>query len=223
MRANAGFSRIVIFASGKGTGFERLLEDRAAGRLPVEIAALACNVASAGAVEIAHAHNVPVALVEHQGLRREEHELKLLTAVKDACGVDLKTEGWVVLAGYMRLFSPQFMELLADSALGVVRAVNIHPSLLPAFPGVDAYDQAWNHGVKVVGCTVHLLSSAVDDGPIVAQAPLVLRDDETLESLRARGHALEHEVYGATIARLARGGWKLEKTVGGARQRVVFP
>jgi phosphoribosylglycinamide formyltransferase-1 len=123
----------------------------------------------------------------------------------------------------MRLFSENFTKHLGGGPQGTVRAVNIHPSLLPAFPGVDSYAQAYAHGVKVTGCTVHLLSSKMDDGPIVAQSALALHEGETLASLKERGHALEHEIYGATIARLARGGWTLVTPAGGTRQKVVFP
>lgn len=212
------FDRIVVFASGRGTGFERLLRDRAEGRLGVTIAALVCNEPGAGAIAIAEEHSVPVALAPHKGLSREAHEERVLGSLKAAASIDLRDDGGVVavLAGYMRLFSAAFVESLRFPDRGVSRMVNIHPSLLPSYKGVDGYGQAHAHGAKVTGATVHFVTTGLDDGPIIAQAALAVGEGEGLESLRARGHALEHELYGATIQRLARVPWGIEG------RRVIF-
>ena len=218
MSAAPLFDRIVVFASGRGTGFERLLRDRAEGRLPVSIAALVCNEPGAGALSVAQKGKVPAVLVPHRGLDRAGHEEKVLAALKAEAGIDLRGDGRVlaVLAGYMRLFTPAFVEALFTERLKVSRMVNIHPSLLPSFKGTDGYGQAYAHGCKVTGATVHFVTAGLDDGPIISQGALTIEEGEPLDDLKVRGHALEHELYGAAIARIARDPWHIEG------RRVVF-
>jgi phosphoribosylglycinamide formyltransferase-1 len=111
---------------------------------------------------------------------------------------------WVILAGYMRLLSPEFVRAFPQ------RILNIHPSLLPAFPGLDAQHQAFDYGVKVAGCTVHFVDEQLDHGVIILQRTVTVADDDTADTLAARILREEHQAYGEAIARLLRGGWKIE-------------
>ena len=150
---------------------------------------------------------------------RDEHEQLVLAQLPTQ--VD-----WIALAGYMRLFTPGFVRRFYDERRKVSRIVNIHPSLLPSFPGVNGYGQAVRHGVKVTGATVHLVTEGLDDGPIVAQAALDVRDNDSEASLSARGLELEHGLYPKTLARLLAERWSVSRGTGeaasGARPRVVF-
>lgn len=210
-------TRIVVFASGRGTNFRAFCETSRAGKLSVEIVGLVTNVRGAGAVEVAREFDVPVIEVAHAGLTREAHETAILEKLSR-----FKFD-WVVLAGYMRLFTPSFIEKFIDKRRGAARIVNIHPSLLPAFPGKNGYAQAIAYGVKVTGATVHLVGAGLDDGPIVAQRVLEVRDDDTEESLSKRGIALEHELYSSALEKLLTKTWRV--TDGGGshgRPRVCF-
>ncbi|MDX2044670.1 MAG: formyltransferase family protein, partial [Acidobacteriota bacterium] len=133
-------------------------------------------------------------------------------AVKEVCGIELQRDlySWVVLAGYMRLFSENFTKRLGGGPQGTVRAVNIHPSLLPAFPGVDSYAQAYAHGVKVTGCTVHLVDEELDHGPIVKQSVVPVLPGDTSETLSARILAEEHKTYTEAVALILSGQFHIE-------------
>jgi phosphoribosylglycinamide formyltransferase-1 len=178
------------------------------------------NVAGVGAVEVARAHGIPVIELPSRGRKREEHEQDVLAALKKH-----KFE-WIVLAGYMRLFSADFVRSFWDERLHAARMINIHPSLLPSFPGTGGYAQALRHGVKVTGATVHLVTDGLDDGPIVAQRALEIRDDDTEESLTARGLALEHGLYVDALADIFTRPWSVvippSPTEAPSRPRVEF-
>lgn len=187
---------LVVFASGQGTNFKALCKAIENKQLPAHINALVTNVKGAGAVQVAKTFNVKTFEVPHANHTRASHESEILKAL-----APLKID-WIILAGYMRLFTPEFIQKFWDPKIKVSRIINIHPSLLPAFPGVNAYAQALQHGVKVTGVTIHFVSNGLDDGPIIAQEALLIKDDDTEESLKARGLKLEHKLYVETLRKL---------------------
>ncbi|PYQ00739.1 MAG: phosphoribosylglycinamide formyltransferase [Acidobacteria bacterium] len=190
--------RVGVLVSGRGSNLQALLEAARAGRLGGEIAVVVSNVAAAPAVDKARAAGVPAVVCDHRGQPREEHDRAVLGVFREH-GVDL-----VCLAGYMRLLSTLFLSALPH------RVVNIHPSLLPAFPGLDAQRQAWEHGVKVSGATVHLVEEALDAGPIVMQEAVEVRPGDTSETLAARILEAEHRIYPRAVRLLLGGRWHVE-------------
>lgn len=211
---------IVVFASGRGSNFRALCEASQSGRLSARIEALVTNTSDAPVVGIAREFGIPLLEHSHRGLSREAHEELVLKSL-DAFSFD-----WIVLAGYMRLFSKKFIRRFWDQDLNTARIVNIHPSLLPSFPGTDGYGQAIRYGVKVTGVTVHLVSEGLDDGPIVGQAALDVREDDTEETLSARGRLLEHQIYVESLEKLLTKPWRVSSPQAGShpegRGRVVF-
>lgn len=179
---------IAVLASGRGSNLEAILEAIAAGKLDVTVKLVLVNVANAGAIEVAKRFGVPHALVANAGLPRKEHEVKVIEELKK------HALDFVVLAGYMRVLSPQFLAEFKDKE-GFFRVINIHPSLLPSFPGIRGYEEAYEYGVKVAGVTVHLVDERVDHGPILAQASFNREADDTLETFKARGLRIEHDLY----------------------------
>ena len=187
--------RTAILISGRGSNMGALLEAARAGDFPAEIALVLANRADAGGLTLAAAAGVPTAVVPSRdyGRDRAAHEAAV-QAVLEQHGVQL-----VCLAGYMRLLTPYFVGLWAG------RMLNIHPSLLPAFPGLDTHARALAAGVKLHGCTVHWVTEGMDEGPILAQAavPVLPGDDET--TLAARVLAQEHLLYPAALRQAAGG------------------
>src|ERR1700684_635222 len=176
--------RIGVLLSGRGSNFEALAENVRAGRLPnAEIALVVANRDGAPGIEKARARGIPTCVIPSKGLEREAYDRQVAAALQDA-KVDL-----VCLAGYMRLLSPYFIAAFPQ------RILNIHPSLLPAFPGLEAQRQAFEHGVKFAGCTVHFVDENLDAGPIVLQSAVAICDDDTVESLSERILAEEHRIY----------------------------
>jgi phosphoribosylglycinamide formyltransferase-1 len=169
-----------------------------AGRLDAEAAVVISNIESAPGLIKARERGVETLLITHKGRTREEHDREIVAALQSR-GISL-----VCLAGYMRLLSPFFVRAFEN------RILNIHPSLLPAFAGVDAQRQALDHGVKLTGCTVHLVDEQLDHGPIVMQRAVEVRDDDTVETLSARILEQEHHIYPAAIARVLRKGFHVE-------------
>jgi phosphoribosylglycinamide formyltransferase-1 len=169
--------------------------------LGAKIAIVISNRPDAGLDRARKAH-IPTLVLEHTDRAafptREDYDRRLVRELKDR-GVEL-----VCLAGFMRLLSPPFIEAFQNAIL------NIHPSLLPAFPGMDAAHQAWDHGVKVTGATVHFVTAGLDDGPIVLQEAVPVRDTDTAETLAARILEKEHDLYPRAIRRVLDGGWRLE-------------
>jgi phosphoribosylglycinamide formyltransferase-1 len=166
-----------------------ILDRIAAGALDAEVAVVVCNEPEAPGLAAARRRGVPTAVVDHRrSPDRETHDRRMAAILEDA------RVGLVCLAGYMRLLSPWFVRRFAG------RVLNIHPSLLPAFPGVDAHRQALAAGVKVSGCTVHFVDEGVDSGPIVLQEAVPVLDGDTEESLAARILKVEHVLYGRAIA-----------------------
>lgn len=176
--------RVGILISGRGSNMVALLDAMERGEVPAEAALVLSNVPDAPGLELARARGVPTAVVDHKQVRpREAHEARVIEELKQR-NVDL-----VCLAGYMRLLSP----LMVSAFRG--RLLNIHPSLLPAFPGLHAQRQALEHGVKVSGCTVHLVDEECDHGPIVLQAAVPVEEGDTEDTLAARILEQEHRIY----------------------------
>ena len=188
--------RVGILISGRGSNMAALLRAAAAPDYPAEIVLVAANKEDAKGLEVAAAAGIETAAVPHKpfGRDRAAHEAAL-SARLEAAGVEL-----VCLAGYMRLFTPFFVQRWAG------RMLNIHPSLLPAFPGVDTHARALAAGVKLHGCTVHVVTEGMDEGPILAQAAVPVLDGDTEETLAARVLAQEHLLYPAALRRFITGG-----------------
>lgn len=189
---------IGVLVSGRGSNLQALIEEARAGRLGGEVGVVVSNVEGAPALDKARAAGVPAFVRDHRGKTREEHDRAVLQLLQDH-GAEL-----VCLAGYMRLLSPGFLGAMPH------RVVNIHPSLLPAFPGREAQRQAWEYGVKVAGATVHLVEEALDAGPIVMQEAVSVRSDDTADSLAARILEAEHRLYPRAVRLLLGGRWHLE-------------
>jgi len=192
-------TRLGVLLSGRGSNFLALHDAVRRGELPAEIALVAGNAADAPGLERARERGLPVAVLPHRGEPdRASHEAKLVGALRGA-GVD-----WVCLAGYMRLLSPGFLAAFPH------RVVNIHPSLLPAFPGLDAQAQALAHGVRITGCSVHLVDAGLDSGPIVVQRAVEVLDGDTPETLADRILEQEHIAYPEALRLLLTRRWELQ-------------
>jgi phosphoribosylglycinamide formyltransferase-1 len=182
--------RLAVLASGRGTNFVALAEAGARGALGGDVVVLLTDRPDCGAVREARARDVAVETLDApaRGARLgDAAESRAIESLR-AHGVDT-----VLLAGFMRILSNRFLEAFPD------RVLNLHPSLLPAFPGVDAIARAHRHGVRVTGCTVHLVTEGIDEGPILAQRAVDVRDDDPLDALEARVHAAEHALYPETV------------------------
>lgn len=190
--------RLGILLSGRGSNFEAIADSVAAGRIEAEIAAVISNKPSARGLEIARERGLPALCIPSKDVPREEYDRRVVAELKNR-GVDL-----VCLAGFMRLLTAEFC------AAFPMRILNIHPSLLPAFPGLDAQKQALDHGVKITGCTVHFVDPQLDAGPIVLQASVPVLDQDTADSLSARILAEEHRIYSEAISIVLAGKWRVE-------------
>lgn len=192
--------RIAVFASGSGSNFQAIVNAVKAGRLDARIELLVCDRPQAKVVERAQTAGVPVYTFRPKEYpSREAYEQEILVRLREK-DIDL-----VVLAGYMRILTP----VLVDAYWG--RMINIHPSLLPSFPGLHAVRQALEHGVKVTGVTVHLVDGGLDSGPILAQRALDIRPEDTEETLSERIHPIEHELYPQVIQDIAAGNIDLDR------------
>jgi len=180
-------NRLGVLISGRGSNFEAIADSIAAGAIPAEIAVAISNRPNARGLEVARARGLNAVCLPSKGLDREIYDRMLLEEL-DRHNVDL-----VCLAGFMRLLSATFIRRFPN------RILNIHPSLLPAFPGLDAQHQALEHGVRLSGCTVHLVDENLDAGPIVLQTAVPVLDDDTAESLSARILEQEHRIYPEAI------------------------
>ena len=188
-----------ILISGRGSNLQAIIDAIASGRLSARIAVVISNRADAAGLERAAMAGIETLVLPHRGYaQRADYDRALARELK-ARGVEI-----VCLAGFMRLLGPAFIEQFPNAVL------NIHPSLLPAFPGLDAQRQAFEHGVKVAGATVHLVTAELDAGPIVLQESIPVLDDDTAETLAQRILAVEHRLYPEAIARIAAGGWRIE-------------
>ena len=191
-------SRVGVLVSGRGSNLQALLGAASAGALGGEGAVVISNVESALALERAREAGVPALFRDHRGKTREDYEAEVSSLLRDH-KVD-----FVCLAGFMRRLSPGFLRAFPG------RVVNVHPALLPAFPGMGAQRQAFDHGVKVSGATVHLVDEDLDTGPIVLQEAVPVLAGDSAESLSARILEAEHRIYPRAVRILLDGRYRLE-------------
>ena len=197
-RPERQLTRLAVLLSGRGSNFVALADACDRGEVPAEIVLVLSNRPDAPGLERARERGVAARAIPGKGRSREEHERLLVAAVRES-GAE-----WVCLAGYMRLLTPVFIDSFPQ------RIVNIHPALLPAFPGVDAQHQAWEYGVKVSGCTVHLVDDGCDTGPIVLQRTVPVLDGDTADGLAARILEQEHIAYATAMRMLLQRHWRID-------------
>ena len=196
---------IAVLLSGRGSNFEALADSISAGRIPnAEIAVVISNREGAPGIDRARARGLATRVIPSKGLEREPYDRLVVAALREA-NVEL-----ICLAGYMRLLSPFFVAAFPQ------RILNIHPSLLPSFPGLESQKQALDYGVKFAGCTVHFVDENLDAGPIVLQAVVPLEDNDTEDSLSARILREEHRIYSEAVKIVLEGKFKIEG------RRVIF-
>jgi phosphoribosylglycinamide formyltransferase 1 len=191
--------RIGVLLSGRGSNFEALADSVAAGRIPnAELAIVISHREGAPGIERARERGIDARVIPSKGLEREAYDRQVVAALQEK-KIDL-----VCLAGYMRLLSPYFVQAFRG------RILNIHPSLLPAFPGLESQRQALEHGAKFAGCTVHFVDETLDAGPIILQSAVPIRDDDTVESLSERILAEEHRIYSQAVRIVLEGRFRIE-------------
>jgi len=188
-----------VLISGRGSNLQAIIDAIGAGRLDARIGLVISNRPGARGLDRARTAGIETLVIDHRSFPTRE-------AFDTAAVFELKQRsvGLVCLAGFMRLLSPAFIGAFPNAIL------NIHPALLPAFPGLDAQRQAWAHGVKISGATVHLVTTELDAGPIVVQAAIEVRDDDTPETLAARILVEEHRIYPEAIRIVLEGRWRLD-------------
>lgn len=197
--------RLAVLLSGRGSNFQSIHEAAQRGAIPVEIVCVISNRPNAPGIDRARDYGYAAHVIDHKAYAtRAAHEEDVLRVLEQA------SPDFIALAGYMRLLSAAFIERWRN------RILNIHPSLLPAFPGVDAQAQALAYGVKVSGCTVHFVDEHLDAGPIVVQRAVEVFDDDTAATLAARILIEEHQAYVDALHRLATREWRVEG------RRVIF-
>jgi phosphoribosylglycinamide formyltransferase-1 len=197
-----------VLISGRGSNLQALIDALATGRLRANIAVVISNRSAAAGLDRARAAGLDTLIISHRDFSsRDDFDHAIAGALKDR-GVEL-----VCLAGFMRLIGQPLLDAFPN------RILNIHPSLLPAFPGLDAQAQALAHGVKVSGVTVHLVTGELDGGPIVLQVSVPVLDDDDVESLSARILEQEHRIYPEAVGVILKGGW----SVHGRRLRLTSP
>lgn len=177
-----------VLASGSGSNLQSLIDHIEAGRLDAEIRVVLCNNADAYALERCRKHRIPARVVDHRAFASRELFDRRMIEILNACGVTL-----VVMAGFMRILSPEFFRAFP------LRIMNIHPALLPSFPGTHVQQKALDYGVRFSGCTVHFADEGVDSGPIIIQAVVPVFDEDTAESLAERILKEEHRIYPQAI------------------------
>jgi phosphoribosylglycinamide formyltransferase-1 len=191
--------RVGVLISGRGSNLQALIDAVASGRLRAEIAVVISNRADAPGLTRAQAAGIETVTIGHRDYpSRDAFEEVLVRELR------AKTVALVCLAGFMRLLGPTFLDAFPNAIL------NVHPSLLPSFPGVDAQRQAWEHGTKVAGATVHLVTGELDGGPIIRQAAVAVEDDDTPETLAARILDVEHRIYPEAAGMVLDGGWTID-------------
>jgi phosphoribosylglycinamide formyltransferase-1 len=191
--------KVAILISGRGSNMVALVKAMKSGQVEAEPVLVLSNRADAPGLQKAAEMGVPTQVIEHKGFpSREAHEGKVIEAIR-AAGAE-----WVCLAGYMRILSPVLVRAFEN------RILNIHPALLPSFPGLDAQTQAWEWGAKVSGVTVHFVDEEMDHGPILLQRTVPVRDDDTAHDLADRILAEEHGAYAEALGIAVSGKWRIE-------------
>lgn len=200
--------RWIVFASGRGSNLNAMLE----AKLPIVGAVL--NVVDSGAQLICERHEIPYLVIDHKPFGRDakgrqQHEEKIFSAIEQYWGLSLAedTSVWIALAGYMRLISPWMIAQLQVRGLGIGRLINIHPSLLPSFPGVDAYKQAWDYGCQLAGSTIHFVDEKMDHGMIISQEAHAMDFDLGLDAWKEAALKREHAHYCRTMRFLTHDMW----------------
>ena len=190
--------RLGILLSGRGSNFMAIADNVAAGKIPdAEIAVVISNRPNAPGLAEAERRGIPTRMIPSKGLEREQYDRQVVEVLQEK-QVDL-----VCLAGFMRLLSAYFVSQFPN------RILNIHPALLPAFPGLEAQRQALEHGVKITGCTVHFVDENLDAGPIILQTAVAVLDNDTPETLSARILKEEHRLYSEAINLVLSGCWRI--------------
>ncbi|SFJ52939.1 MULTISPECIES: phosphoribosylglycinamide formyltransferase [unclassified Bacillus (in: firmicutes)] len=184
-------SRLAIFASGSGSNFQALVDAVEAGRLDAKLSLLVCDQPGARVIERANNHHVPCFSFSAKAYESKEAFEQEIVKKLQEYEID-----WIILAGYMRLIGPTLLAVYEG------RIVNIHPSLLPSFPGKDAVGQAIEYGVKVTGVTIHYVDAGMDTGPIIAQEAVTVSENDTRESLQKKIQLVEHRLYVDTVKSL---------------------
>lgn len=198
--------RLGVLASGSGTNLQAFIDRTEAGNYPAKITIVVSDRQDAGALERAAKHSLPTEVISpHRFPSKWDLEARMIEVLRSH-NVDL-----VVLAGFMRILSSEFVRTFPG------RIMNIHPSLLPAFPGVHGIRDALTHGVKVTGCTVHFVDEGVDTGPIILQAPVEIEGNDTEETLLQKAHQVEHRIYPEAVRLFAEGKLRIE----GRRVRIL--
>ena len=191
-------ARIGVLISGRGSNLQAIIDAIRTRAVTAELALVISNNPGAAGLQKAKDAGIETLVVDHRNKSRADYDNELVRELNGR-GVRL-----VCLAGFMRLLSPVFIDAFPNAIL------NIHPSLLPAFPGTNAQYQAWEHGVKWTGVTVHFVTTELDGGPIVAQEPVEVKDDDDADTLAARVLAKEHHLYPMAIQLVLSGGWRLD-------------
>jgi len=190
---------IAVFASGRGTNFGAIIRAVKKGKIKANLSLLVCDNPQAGAIGRAKRAGIKAALVKREDFaNKDDFENKIIQHLEEN-KIDL-----IVLAGYMRLVTPQLLSRYKN------RILNIHPALLPSFKGTEGIKEAFNYGVKVTGVTVHFVDAEMDHGAIILQTPLKIEEDETLESLEIKIHKVEHKLYPEAIRLVVEGKLKVE-------------
>ena len=191
--------RLGILISGRGSNLQAIIDVIAERRLDATIAVVISNRADAAGLERARRAGIETLYLDHRGYpSRADYDRALVSELR------VRDVGLVCLAGFMRLLSPEFINAFPNAVL------NVHPSLLPAFSGLEGQRQAWTHGVKISGATVHIVTADLDAGPIVRQAAVSVQDEDTPETLAARILVEEHRIYTEAITIILDGGWKID-------------
>jgi phosphoribosylglycinamide formyltransferase-1 len=195
----SGGRRLGVLISGRGSNLQAIIDAVTDGRLDAAIVVVISNRAGAGGVDRARAAGIETVVLEHGAFgSREDYDAALVAELRR------REVSLVCLAGFMRLLSPSFVQAFPN------RVLNIHPSLLPAFPGLHGQDQAWRHGVKVAGASVHIVTPELDAGPIVSQATVAVEDSDTSDSLAAKILVEEHRIYPEAIGVVLAGRWRID-------------
>jgi phosphoribosylglycinamide formyltransferase-1 len=197
-------SRLGVLLSGRGSNFQAIAARVSAGEIPAEIVVVIANRPDAAGLDAARRLGLTAVSLPSKGLDRESYDRQLIATLKE------HNVEWVILAGYMRILSAEFIRAFPQ------RILNIHPSLLPSFPGLDAQHQAFDYGVKISGCTVHFVDEHLDHGPIVMQAQVPVDPSDTAETLSAKILTQEHRIYSESLRRLFTEPWQIDG------RRVVF-
>ncbi len=192
--------KVLVLASGQGSNFEALLRYARSYQTAYQIIGLVCDQPEAGALSIAKAHRVPVTLcVKDKDETKASYNQRLTRAIQDFA------PELVVLAGFMRILGPDTVDAFKQ------RIINIHPSLLPAYPGLNAPEQALRGGASLTGCTVHIVDAQIDHGPVLAQSAVAIQPSDTPQLLHARIQTAEHQLFPSIVEKIARGEIKLDR------------